>query len=141
MDPEDPIDRLLEQWHRERPELELAPMALVARLMRLSARLDREVGAGLAGSGLQTGWFDVLSALRRGGKPFRMSPGELASAVMLSSGGMTKRLDRMEAEGLIARRPDPDDRRGLLIELTASGRRRIDRAIEAHLANEERLLA
>lgn len=137
----DPIDVLLDQWRRERPDLDPAPMAVVGRLLRVARLADRAVGDGLAVQGLQPGWFDVLSALRRAGAPYRLTPGALAKTVMLSTGGMTKRLDQMEAAGLVARAPDPGDRRGLLIGLTAKGRRSIDRAIAAHLANEERLLS
>lgn len=139
--PPDPIDALLEQWSRERPDLDPSPMGLVGRLLRVARATDRAVGDGLAERGLQAGWFDVLSALRRAGSPHQLTPGALAKAVMLSTGGMTKRLDQLEAAGLVTRSPDPRDRRGLLIGLTAKGRRRVDRALEAHLANEERLLA
>lgn len=137
----DPIDVLLDQWRRERPDLDPAPMGLVGRLLRVARAADRAVGEGLADQGLRPGWFDVLSALRRAGAPYELTPGALATAVMLSTGGMTKRLDQMEDAGLIARSPDPRDRRGLLIGLTAKGRRSVDRALEAHLANEERLLS
>lgn len=83
----------------------------------------------------------MLSALRRAGAPHRLTPGQLAAAVMLSTGGMTKRLDRLEAAGLVERSPDPRDRRGLLVGLTARGLRVVDAAVGAHVANEERLLA
>jgi DNA-binding MarR family transcriptional regulator len=139
--PDDPIDRLTDQWRRERPDLDPAPMALMARLFRVSRAADRAVDAGLAEHGLQPGWFDVLSALRRAGSPHRLSPGRLSAAVMLSTGGMTKRLDRMEAAGLLERSADPDDRRGVLVGLTARGRRAVDAAVEAHIANEARMLA
>ena len=141
MIPEDPIDRLIEQWQLERPELDLAPMALMARLLRVAGRVERAVGDGLAEGGLQTGWFDVLSALRRAPEPHRLTPGRLAASVMLSTGGMTKRLDRLEEAGLVRRSPDPDDRRGVLVGLTAKGRRVADAAVEAHLDNERRMLA
>lgn len=140
MPDDDPIDVLLDQWRRERPDLDPAPMAVVGRLMRVARLADRAIGDALAAQGLQPGWFDVLSALRRAGAPYRLTPRALARAVMLSTGGMTKRLDQMEAAGLVVRAPDPRDRRGLLIGLTAKGRRSVDRALESHLANEERLL-
>ncbi len=139
--PDDPIARLTDDWRRERPDLDPAPMATIARLLRAARAADGAVEATLSTLGLAPGWFDVLSALRRSGAPFRLTPGRLSRSVMLSSGGMTKRLDRMEAAGLLQRLPDPDDRRGVLVGLTSKGRRLVDRAVEAHLANEERLLA
>jgi DNA-binding MarR family transcriptional regulator len=138
---DDPIDVLAEQWRRARPDLDPAPMALVGRLLRAARATDRAVGAELARHDLQPGWFDVLSALRRSGAPHRLTPGALATAVMLSTGGMTKRLDQMETAGLLTRSPDPRDRRGLLIALTAKGRRLVDNAVEAHVRNEEQLLS
>ena len=137
---DDPIDLLSRQWLHVRPDLDPAPMALIGRLLRVARQTDRAVGEELARHDLQPGWFDVLSALRRAGVG-RLTPGALAAAVMLSTGGMTKRLDQMEAAGLLTRAPDPSDRRGLLIGLTAKGRRTVDRAVEAHVRNEERLLS
>jgi len=136
---DDPIDVLIEQWRAVRPDIDPAPMALVGRLLRVARMSDRAVGDTLAAHDLPPGWFDVLSALRRSGE--KLTPGALAGAVMLSTGGMTKRLDQMETGGLLRRSPDPRDRRGLLIALTPKGRRVVDRAVEAHVANEERLLS
>ncbi len=137
----DEIDNLLVQWRRERPDLDPTAMALVARLLRVARRVGRAVEAGLEAEGLQTGWFDVLSALRRSGEPYRLSPGHLAAALMLSTGGMTKRLDGMERVGLIKRTRDPRDRRALKIGLTGRGRALIDTAVAEHIENEERLLS
>ena len=137
--PSDPIDVLIQQWRAARPDIDPAPMALVGRLLRVARATDRAVGETLAAHALQPGWFDVLSALRRAGA--KLTPGALASTVMLSTGGMTKRLDQMEGAGLLARSPDPSDRRGLLIGLTPKGRRVIDRAVEAHVSTEERILS
>lgn len=137
----DEIDNLLEQWRRERPDLDPAPMALVARLLRVARRVGRAVEAGLDAEGLQIGWFDVLSALRRAGEPHRLSPGQLAAALMLSTGGMTKRLDGMEQAALIRRIRDPRDRRALQIGLTTRGRALIDATVAEHIENEERLLS
>ena len=136
---DDPIDVLIEQWRAVRPDIDPSPMALVGRLLRVARMSDRAVGDTLAEHDLPPGWFDVLSALRRSGE--KLTPGALAGAVMLSTGGMTKRLDQMETGGLLRRSPDPRDRRGLLIALTPKGRRAVDRAVEAHVANEERLLS
>ena len=131
---QDQLDRMLDQWRRERPEIEADGMALVPRVMRLAHLYDGEMARVSRSFGLKPGWLDVLSALRRIGPPCRMSATQLARWVLLSSGGMTSRLDRMEAAGLLRRRPDPSDRRGVLVELTERGRRVIDAAIDAHLA-------
>jgi DNA-binding MarR family transcriptional regulator len=131
---------ILDQWSAERPDLPLYALGTFARLLRAAQAADRVLGERLSPFGLQPGWFDLLAALRRAGPPYALNPTELMRATLLSSGGMTKRLDRMAEAGLIERRPDPADRRGTLVRLTRKGRATIDRAIEAHTANEERLL-
>jgi DNA-binding MarR family transcriptional regulator len=130
---------MLDQWRKERPEIDADGMALVPRVMRLAHLYDIEMARVSRSFGLKPGWLDVLSALRRIGPPYRMSATELARWVLLSSGGMTNRLDRMEEAGLLRRRPDPSDRRGVLVELTPRGRKAIDAAIDAHLALYEEL--
>ena len=125
---------MLDEWRRARPEIDPQGMALVPRVVRLAHLYDREMQHLSRSFGLKPGWLDVLSALRRTGPPFRMSATELARWVLLSSGGMTSRLDRMVEAGLVRRRPDPSDRRGVLVELTPRGRKVIDTAIDAHLA-------
>lgn len=137
----DAVDRITAQWRGERPDLDPAPMEVVGRITRVSALLQRELERVFASHGLAGGDFDVLATLRRAGAPHRLTPGELSRSTMVTTGGMTKRLDRLEALGLVRREPDPRDRRGRLIALTDEGRVLIDRAVEAHLANEERLLA
>jgi DNA-binding MarR family transcriptional regulator len=137
----DHIDRIVAQWHRERPDVETAPLALLGRLFRATHLADDELAKGLARYGLQPGWFDLLAALRRAGPPYELNPTDLMEATMLSSGGMTKRLDRLVEAGLVERRPNPDDRRGTLVRLSRKGRATIDRALETHIANEKRLLA
>jgi DNA-binding MarR family transcriptional regulator len=137
----DHVDELLAQWRRERPDLNVAPLGLFGRLFRLVQLADAALGQELRRHGLQHGWFDVLAALRRAGAPYELNPTELIRATLLSSGGLTKRVDRLEEAGLVARRPDPKDRRGTLVRLTRRGKRIVDRALEAHLANEERLLS
>lgn len=139
--PPDAVDQILAQWRAERPDLDPSPMGVVGRITRAAARLEREVDSGLAAHGLATGTFDVLAALRRAGPPHRLTPTDLYRTLMLSSGSMTARLDRLEDAGLIERLPDPTDRRGVLVGLTRKGFDVVDRAVEAHLANEERLLA
>jgi DNA-binding MarR family transcriptional regulator len=140
LDVPDHLDGIAEQWRRERPDLDIAPLELIGRLFRAAQLADVELSRGLAAHGLQHGWFDLLAALRRSGAPFELNPTELTRTTMLSSGGMTKRLDRMAEAGLVERRPDPSDRRGTLVVLTPRGRAVIEKAIVTHLANEERLL-
>jgi DNA-binding MarR family transcriptional regulator len=137
---QDHVDRLIEQWARERPDLELEPMATIGRLGRLHALATRSIAEVFARHGLQIGEFDVLAALRRSGDPFIMKPSDLARVLMLSPAGMTNRVDRLEAAGWIERRSDPDDRRSSLVKLTHDGRELVDRAVTDHVANEARLL-
>jgi DNA-binding MarR family transcriptional regulator len=136
----DHVDRITEQWRRERPDLDMAPLALLGRLLRVAHLAERQLAAGLAASELQPGWFDLLAALRRSGPPYALNPTELMKATLLSSGGITKRLDRLAEAGLVERRPDPNDRRGTLVKLTRKGRSAIDRLIAVHIGNEQRLL-
>jgi DNA-binding MarR family transcriptional regulator len=137
----DHIGQILAQWRRERPDLDVAPMGLLGRLFRVVQLADATLTKSLADRyGLQPGWFDLLAALRRAGAPYELNPTQLTRATMLSSGGMTKRLDRMAEAGLVERRADPADRRGTLVRLTRRGRSTIDKAVAAHLANEDRLL-
>jgi DNA-binding MarR family transcriptional regulator len=138
----DRADIAVEQWARERPDLPALPMAVFGRLLDAAERVTRDhMNPLLAAAGLQPGEFDVLATLRRSGKPYMLSPTTLYEAAMISSGGMTNRLDRLERAGLVERRPDPNDRRGKLIALTEAGRRVIDETIGRHVANEQRLLS
>ena len=138
--PADHLDRIAAQWRRERPDLDVAPLELVGRLLRAATLADAALADGLRGHELQAGWLDLLAALRRAGQPYELNPTELMRATMLSSGGMTKRLDRLADAGLVERRPDPADRRGILVRLTPRGKAVVEKAIEDHVANEERLL-
>jgi DNA-binding MarR family transcriptional regulator len=136
----DHIDRILDQWRRERPELDTAALGLLGRLFRTARLADAILAEGLAKHDLQSGWFDLLAALRRAGTPYELNPTDLMRTTMLSSGGMTKRLDRLAEAGLVERRPDPADRRGTVVRLTRRGKTAIDKALETHLTNEQRLL-
>jgi DNA-binding MarR family transcriptional regulator len=137
----DGVDLIIEQWARERPDLDVAPIGVIGRISRLARELEQRLEPVYRDHGLEPGWYDVLATLRRAGPPYRMRPSAFAGTLMLTSSGTTKRLDRLERAGLIARTPDPDDRRGTLITLTAAGSRLVDETIEAHVANERRLLA
>lgn len=136
----DHIDDILDQWRRERPDLDVAPMGLLGRLFLVVHRADAALAEGLAVLDLQPGWFELLAPLRRAGAPYELNPTQLMRATMLSSGGITKRLDRLAEVGLVERRPDPGDRRGTLVRLTRRGKATIDKAVAAHVANEEALL-
>lgn len=138
---DDFIDRIVQQWHRERPDLDLRPTEVVGRIERLGVYLRRGVDETLRDFDLHRGGFAVLAALRRSGSPYRLHPTELFTGLLSSSGAMTNRLDRLEDADLIRRVADPDDRRGILVELTSTGRTLADNAAEAHLTNERNLLA
>ena len=137
----DGVDLILEQWRRERPDLDASPIGIIGRISRLARELEQRLEPVYREQGLESGWYDVLATLRRSGPPYRVRPTEFTGALMLTSSGTTKRLDRLEQAGLITREPDPGDRRGTLIALTDAGRELVDRASEAHLDNERRLLS
>ncbi len=137
----DGVDQILEQWRRERPDLDPSPIGVIGRISRLARELEQRLEPVYREHGLEPGWHDVLATLRRAGPPYRVRPTEFTSALMLTSSGTTKRLDRLEQAGLIARGPDPGDRRGILITLTPAGLRLIDGLTAAHLENERQLLS
>ncbi|WP_246081860.1 MarR family winged helix-turn-helix transcriptional regulator [Nocardioides litoris] len=136
----DHVARLLEQWRVERPDLDVSPMGVIGRLHRLAARLDEELRPVFAAAGLAAGDFDVLAALRRSGAPYELTPGELGATTMVTSGAVTKRVDRLVAAGHVERRPCADDARSRRVRLTAGGLVLVDRLVEEHVANEHRLL-
>jgi len=137
----DPVDKILAQWQRERPDLDVSPMGIIGRVGRLSKHLERSLQETFSEFGLTVAEFDVLAALRRSGQPYRLSPTELFNTLMVASGTMTHRIDRLEQTDLVKRIPDMNDRRGLLIELTDKGFNLIERAVEAHVMNEHRILS
>jgi DNA-binding MarR family transcriptional regulator len=137
----DAVDAMLEQWHRERPDLDVTATGILGRISRISALVDQELDRVFQPHGLTSGDFVVLAALRRSGKPYKLTPTALSRSMMVSSGGTTKRLDRLEARGLIRRDPDPADRRGTLVTLTNAGLATIDTIEAEHVQNEKRLVA
>ncbi|MCW0215202.1 MAG: MarR family transcriptional regulator [Pseudonocardia sp.] len=140
----DPVDRIVEQWRAERPDLDdegLAAMATIGRLGRVAALAAPLVERTFLRHGLSTGEFDVLAALRRSGAPFTLTPSVLARTLMLSPAAMTNRLDRLEAAGHVGRRLDPENRRSMLVTLTAPGRKAVDEVVAEHVANERALLS
>ena len=137
----DAVDKILDQWKLERPDLDASPMGVIGRLSRLAQHIDHAIQAEFSPLGITDGEFDVLATLRRSGAPYQLNPTQLYQAVMLSSGAMTNRLDRLEKAGYVKRNPDPQDRRGTLVQLTGKGLQLIDRAVEVHVQNEQRLIA
>jgi len=135
------VAQIQEEWRRERPDLDVSPQAVIGRLHRLAARLTAELTLVYERYGLGEGEFDVLAALRRAGTPFERAPGELAAHTMVTTGAMTKRIDRLEQAGLVTRRRAENDGRARVVALTEAGRRLIDEAFTAHMRNEHRLLA
>ncbi|MBO9521525.1 MAG: MarR family transcriptional regulator [Nocardioidaceae bacterium] len=136
----DDVDRFLQQWREQRPDLDPSPIALFGRVHRVYLRYQGEIGKVFESYGLNPASFDVLAALRRSGEPYRMSGTELATESLLSSAGITFRLDRLEQAGLIERVRDTADRRVVYSQLTDQGLEVIDKAIASHLDNEHRLL-
>ncbi|HTI24871.1 MAG TPA: MarR family transcriptional regulator [Kutzneria sp.] len=139
--PLDHVGRIQAEWHRERPDLDVSPQGVIGRLHRVGVLLSDQLNAVYQRFGLSEGEFDVLAALRRAGDPFERAPGELATFTMVTTGAMTKRLDRLEAAGLLTRRPSAADGRGRVVALTPAGRALIDEAFAAHMRNEHRVLA
>lgn len=137
----DRIDRITEQWQRERPDLDISPMGLIGRLGNITLHLSREMEKVFAQFGLNTSSFDVLATLRRAGKPYTLSPGEMLSTLMVTSGTMTNRIDQLEKAGRVIRQVNPDDARSFLVSLTPEGLALIDQVIEAHVDNQKRLVA
>lgn len=137
----DPVDAIITRWAELRPDLDVRAMALVGRLGRAALLIEREVGKVLAEHELAIADFDVLASLRRAGPPHRLKPTQFYKTLMLTSGTITNRLDRLEERGLIERLDDPDDRRGTLVALTAKGKASVDRAVTAHVENETRIVS
>ncbi|MEU8777697.1 MarR family transcriptional regulator [Streptomyces sp. NPDC048606] len=132
--------RIQAEWARERPDLDVAPQGVIGRLHRLGLLLTDRLTPVYQRHGLGEGEFDVLAALRRAGEPYERAPGELAAHTMVTTGAMTKRIDRLERAGLVARRRAADDGRGRVVALTPAGREVIDRAFTEHMRNERALL-
>jgi DNA-binding MarR family transcriptional regulator len=137
----DEVDDIVAGWCAERPDLDLEPLQVLSRVSRLARHLDRARRAAFAAHALETWEFDVLSALRRQGSPYQLSPGALLRATLVTSGTMTNRIDRMAEGQLVRRLPDPQDKRGVLVQLTERGRAVADAALADLLRHERDLLA
>jgi DNA-binding MarR family transcriptional regulator len=137
----DEVDELVAAWRVQRPDLDVEPLQVLSRVSRLARHLDIARRGAFASHGLEPWEFDVLSALRRTGPPFQLTPGALLRATLVTSGTMTNRIDRLAAGGLVRREPDPRDRRGVLVTLTERGQEVVDAALTDLLDREQALLA
>src|SRR5271165_6015505 len=122
----DEVDDLVAAWRTQRPDLDVEPLQVLSRISRLARYLDIARRGAFADHGLESWGFDVLSALRRQGPPFQLTPGALLRATLVTSGTMTNRIDRLAAADLVRREPDPSDKRGVLVTLTDQGQARVD---------------
>jgi len=136
----DHVDRIVNQWNKARPDLDVGPMETIGRLSRLTDRLRREMEKTWKVHRLNPASFDVLATLRRSGKPQGLSPGELLDLTMVTSGTMTNRIDQLVKAGLVERVPNPDDKRGFLIRLSKTGFSTIEKAVTDHVETQHRLL-
>lgn len=137
----DEVDLILAAWARELPDIDVTPLGSLSRISRLAKHLDRARRDAFAAHELEVWEFDVLAALRRQGRPYVLSPGELIRATLSTSGTMTNRINRLEARGLVIRQPNNDDRRGVLVKLTDVGRDRVQQALADLLAYERKVLS
>lgn len=136
----DHVDKILAQWRKERPDLNVEPMGLIGRVKRLHDQLMQEVDRVYSANGLNLASFDVLATLRRSGPPYALSPTDLINWTMVTSGTMTNRLDRLEAAGLVKRNRNPEDGRSFVVALTDQGFDLINKVVEEHVANQHRLM-
>ncbi|MBT9243513.1 MarR family winged helix-turn-helix transcriptional regulator [Vibrio splendidus] len=136
----DAIDRVVEQWAKEKPELETEPMAMMGRIMRIAKYMETQVAELHKKYDMKLGEFDVLATLRRSGKPYRLTPSELIGSMMLTSGAMTNRLDKLEAKGLISREHSKEDRRSVSVQLTKDGLVLIDQMMTEHVETQKKLV-
>lgn len=137
----DHVARIQAQWARERPDVDTSPMGIVGRLHRVADALHAELRPVFAEAGLSDGEFDLLATLRRAGAPYELTPTQIAASTMVTSGAVTKRVDRLAAAGLVERAPSREDGRSRRVRLTERGRALVDELLPRHVANEERLLA
>ena len=141
LNPIDDVDRITAAWQRERPDLDVSPLQVLSRVSRLARHLDLARREAFAAHDLDTWEFDVLAALRRAGAPYALSPGQLGTETLVTSGTMTNRIDRLEERGLVRREPDPSDRRGVSVVLTDTGRTAVDSALFDLVAREHEVLS
>ncbi|MCG8613517.1 MAG: MarR family transcriptional regulator [Pseudomonadales bacterium] len=136
----DKVDHILTQWQLERPDIDASPMAILGRIGRLQGHISPALQKIFAELDLNPGEFDVIATLLRSGKPYTLTPNQLLQSMMLTSGAMTNRIDRLEKKGLVKRSADPNDRRGVYVSLTPKGAELANRAVEAHVINGAKIL-
>jgi DNA-binding MarR family transcriptional regulator len=139
--PADHIDKIIQLWKRERPDYDLAPVEIIGRAGRIMEHVDRALNAKFEEFGVTRASFDVLATLRRTGEPYRLTQRELMRSLLRTSGSMSLRIDSLESQGLVERRPDDDDRRSVFVTLTKKGAELLQAVIPEHLANEKSLVA
>ena len=137
----DHVDEIVEQWGRERPDVDVSGMAVIGRLARLEKLIRPRLNAVFAHHELESWEFDVLATLVRTGAPHQLTPGQLLDSMMITSGAMTNRIDRLEKRGFVTRVKSPDDGRQVLVTLTKKGMRKVDAALVDHAANEREILS
>jgi len=135
----DRVDKIIKQWHQERPDLDVEPMEVIGRIKQLSQYFLREMDKTFSAHGLNGASFDVLATIRRSGAPYGLSPSDLMASTMVTSGTMTNRIDQLVKFGLVERTPNPEDARGFIISLTNEGRTLIDRALNDHVKTQAKL--
>jgi DNA-binding MarR family transcriptional regulator len=138
--PPDAVDQVIEQWATERPDLDVSGMAIIGRISRLKNTISPQLREVFAEHELEFWEFDVLATLLRNGSPYRLTAGQLLDSMMVTSGSMTNRLDRLEKRGLLKRSKDPTDGRIVRAGLTAKGKKKVSAALEAHAENERRIV-
>jgi DNA-binding MarR family transcriptional regulator len=136
----DGVDEILGQWARERPDLDASSMAIIGRISRIERKVDPLLASVFRKFGLERWSFDVLATLRRSGYPYELTPTQLFSSLMLTSGAITHRSDELVKAGLVERKPDPNDRRGVRVKLSGLGLAKINEAVTAHVENEHQIL-
>lgn len=137
----DRVDRILEQWHAEKPDLDVSPMAVIGRLSRTALAVESRLADTFARHGLDASSFDVLATLLRSGAPYRITPAELARDAMISTSAVAQRLNKLESRGLVQRKSNPDDGRGTLVALSDAGKELVESALPDHLETERAIVA
>jgi len=135
----DRVDKIIKQWHQERPDLDVGPMEVIGRIKQISQYLLREMDKTFSVHGLNGAKFDVLATLRRSGAPYSLSPSDLMASTMVTSGTMTNRIDQLVKSGLVRRTPNSQDARGFIISLTNKGRALTDRVLNDHVKTQAQL--
>jgi len=135
----DHVDKIIKQWHQERPDLDVEPMAVIGRIKQSSQYLVREMDKTFSNYGLNGASFDMLATILRSGTPYALTPSELMVSTMVTSGTMTNRIDQLVKSGLVERKPNPQDARGFIISLTNEGRLLIERVLDEHVKTQARL--